>query len=49
MSQITATLSFGLEVELSNGHHTWRADEPVPVGGADTGPNLPAYVCPCLP
>ncbi len=39
MSQITATLSSGTEVELSNGRHTWRADEPVAVGGADTGPN----------
>jgi len=39
MTQITATLSSGTEVELSNGRHTWRADEPVAVGGADTGPN----------
>lgn len=39
MTQITATLSSGTEVELSNGHHIWRGDEPVAVGGADTGPN----------
>ncbi len=39
MTQISATLSSGTEVELSNGRHTWRADEPVAVGGADTGPN----------
>ena len=39
MTQITATLSSGTEVEMSNGRHTWRADEPVSVGGADTGPN----------
>lgn len=39
MSQITATLSSGTQVELSNGRHTWTADEPVPVGGTDSGPN----------
>lgn len=39
MSQITATLSSGTQVELSNGRHTWTADEPAPVGGTDTGPN----------
>jgi putative redox protein len=39
MTQITATLSTGTEVELSNGRHTWKADEPVDLGGADAGPN----------
>ncbi len=39
MTQIIATLSSGTEVELSNGRHTWRADEPLALGGADTGPN----------
>ncbi len=39
MTQITATLSSGTEVELSNGRHSWRADEPVNVGGTDNGPN----------
>jgi uncharacterized OsmC-like protein len=39
MTQITATLSSGTEVEISNGRHSWRADEPVAVGGADSGPN----------
>jgi uncharacterized OsmC-like protein len=39
MTQITATLSSGTEVEISNGQHSWRADEPVAVGGTDSGPN----------
>ena len=39
MTQITATLTSGTEVELSNGRHTWRGDEPVDVGGTDMGPN----------
>jgi len=39
MTQITATLSSGTEVEISNGRHKWRADEPVNVGGTDIGPN----------
>ena len=39
MTQITATLSTGTKVELSNGRHKWKADEPVDLGGADTGPN----------
>ena len=39
MSQITATLSSGMAVQLSNGRHQWNADEPVDLGGSDTGPN----------
>ncbi len=39
MTQITARLSTGTEVELSNGRHTWKANEPVAVGGTDSGPN----------
>jgi len=39
MTQITATLTSGMTVELSNGRHTWQADEPPEVGGTDTGPN----------
>lgn len=39
MSQITAELNSGLSVALSNGRHSWNADEPVGAGGTDTGPN----------
>ena len=39
MSQITAELTSGMEVRLSNGRHTWNADEPVAAGGTDSGPN----------
>ena len=39
MTQITATLSSGTEVKISNGRHNWRVDEPVDVGGTDSGPN----------
>jgi putative redox protein len=36
---ITAELLDGFSVEISNGTHTWRADEPLDIGGSDTGPN----------
>ncbi len=39
MSHIVAKLNTGTTVELSNGRHTWLADEPVELGGADAGPN----------
>ena len=39
MTQITANLTSGTGVLLSNGRHEWRADEPPEVGGADKGPN----------
>ena len=39
MAQITATLTAGTAVELSNGRHEWAADEPLDQGGTDTGPN----------
>jgi uncharacterized OsmC-like protein len=39
MTQITGTLTSGMVVTLSNGRHEWTADEPVGVGGTDTGPN----------
>ena len=39
MSRITGTLSSGMVVELTNGRHTWSADEPIEVRGTDTGPN----------
>lgn len=39
MSQITAELTTGMTVRLSNGRHEWSADEPVEAGGTDSGPN----------
>ncbi len=38
MTQITATLTSGMAVRLSNGRHDWLADEPPEAGGTDTGP-----------
>ncbi len=38
MSRITAELTTGTQVVLSDGTHTWRADEPPAAGGNDTGP-----------
>ena len=39
MSRITAKLTSGMAVVLSNGRHEWQADEPTDAGGTDTGPN----------
>ena len=39
MTRITAKLVSGTVVQLSNGRHEWAADEPLAVGGTDTGPN----------
>ena len=39
MSQISAELEIGTVVRLSNGRHQWTADEPIDVGGTDSGPN----------
>ncbi len=39
MSRITAKLTSGMAVVLSNGRHEWLADEPTNAGGADTGAN----------
>jgi len=39
MTQITAMLTDGMVVTLSNGRHEWTADEPLSAGGTDTGPN----------
>ena len=39
MTQVTAKLTTGMAVQLSNGRHEWKADEPPEAGGADTGPN----------
>ena len=38
MPAITADLLSGYCVRISNGRHTWRADEPTDVGGTDEGP-----------
>lgn len=38
MALITATLTAGTRVDLSNGRHAWSADEPPSAGGEDTGP-----------
>ena len=39
MTTITAYLTSGMVVRLSNGRHTWAADEPPESGGTDTGPD----------
>jgi putative redox protein len=39
MARITAILTSGMAVILSNGRHEWTADEPIEAGGSDTGPN----------
>ena len=38
MPRITAALAGGTGVTLSNGRHTWSADEPADEGGTDSGP-----------
>ena len=39
MARITANLTSGMAVRLSNGRHERKADEPIDAGGTDTGPN----------
>jgi putative redox protein len=39
MASITAELIGDFRVDITNGVHTWRADEPVDLGGDNTGPN----------
>ncbi len=39
MARITAELTAGTLVSISNGRHTWRADEPPEAKGTDIGPN----------
>lgn len=39
MTRITATLTTGMAVTLSNGRHEWLGDEPLDAGGTDSGPN----------
>ena len=39
MAKVTANLSSGTVVNLSNGRHEWTGDEPLAAGGTDTGPD----------
>ena len=39
MATITADLTTGYGVEITNGRHVWKADEPIDLGGDDTSPN----------
>lgn len=39
MSTVTAKLTSGTVVNITNGRHEWRADEPNAAGGTDTGPD----------
>lgn len=39
MSTISAELTSGFTVRVTNGRHTWFGDEPRDAGGADQGPN----------
>lgn len=39
MAQISAELTDGFTVKLTNGRHEWAGDEPSSAGGADAGPN----------
>lgn len=38
MAAITADLVEGYKVVVTNDRHTWSADEPLDLGGSDTGP-----------
>jgi putative redox protein len=39
MPRVTAKLSSGTVVRISNGRHDWSGDEPLAAGGTDTGPD----------
>ncbi len=39
MTTITAELTTGTQVSISNGRHSWRADEPPEAQGTDLAPN----------
>lgn len=39
MTKVTAELTSGTLVTISNGRHTWRADEPPEAKGTDLAPN----------
>ena len=39
MPRVTAKLTSGTVVHISNGRHEWTGDEPIAAGGTDTGPD----------
>lgn len=39
MANVTAKLTTGTVVNISNGRHEWTGDEPIAAGGTDTGPD----------
>lgn len=39
MSKVTAKLTTGTVVRITNGRHEWTGDEPAAAGGTDTGPD----------
>ena len=39
MPTVTAKLTTGTVVQISNGRHEWTGDEPLAAGGTDTGPD----------
>ncbi|MDP8969942.1 MAG: OsmC family protein [Actinomycetota bacterium] len=39
MATVTAELHEGMQVTISDGRHTWTADEPEDKGGTDSGPD----------
>ncbi len=39
MPRVTAKLSSGTVVHITNGRHEWTGDEPIAAGGTDTGPD----------
>ncbi len=39
MPRVTAKLTTGTVVQISNGRHEWTGDEPIAAGGTDTGPD----------
>lgn len=39
MPRVSAKLTTGTVVQLSNGRHEWTGDEPIAAGGTDTGPD----------
>jgi uncharacterized OsmC-like protein len=39
MAQVTAKMTTGTVVRISNGRHEWTGDEPLDAGGSDAGPN----------
>ncbi len=39
MPNVTAKLTTGTVVQITNGRHEWTGDEPLDAGGTDTGPD----------